>query len=78
MQGSLSVDSLREEQLGLSCFGCPAAGGPPFNVVPVVREEAQGARLEGPGLCQGSLRGALRGVARQEAALVPASTELWR
>lgn len=76
--GSLSVDSLREEQLGLSLRVSSGWRTLHFNVVPVVRRRLRVPALEGARLVPGFPEGALRGIARQEAALVPASAELWR
>lgn len=76
--GSLSVDSLREEQLGLSLRVSSGWRTLHFNVVPVVRRRLRVPALEGARLVPGFPEGALRGITRQEAALVPASAELWR
>lgn len=76
--GSLSVDSLREEQLGLSLRVSSGWRTLCFNVVPVVRKRLRVPTLEGARLVPGFPEGALRGIVRQKAALVPASAELWR
>lgn len=76
--GSLNADSLREEQLGLSLRVSSGWRTLHFNVVPVVRKRLRVPALEGAQLVPGFPEGALRGIVRQEVALVPAGAELWR
>ncbi|XP_019813598.2 protein mab-21-like 4 isoform X3 [Bos indicus] len=75
---SLSADSLREEQLGLSLRVSSGWRTLHFNMVPVVRKRLRVPALEGAQLVPGFPEGALRGIVRQEVALVPAGAELWR
>uniref|UniRef100_A0A8C6FIG2 Mab-21 like 4 n=1 Tax=Moschus moschiferus TaxID=68415 RepID=A0A8C6FIG2_MOSMO len=76
--GSLSADSLREEHFGLSLWVSSGWRTLHFNMVPVVRRKLRVPALEGARLVPGFPEGALRGIVRQEVALVPAGGELWR
>ncbi|XP_057602665.1 protein mab-21-like 4 [Hippopotamus amphibius kiboko] len=76
--GSLNVDSPREEQLGLSLLVSSGWRAIRVSVVPVVRRKLRAPALQGAWLMPGLPEGSLRGIIRQEGALVPASAQHWR
>lgn len=76
--GSLTVGSLREEELGLSLLVSGGWRTICFHVVPVVPSRHPVPALDRAQLMPGFPEGSLKRIMGQGVALVPASTQLWR
>ncbi|XP_039716996.1 protein mab-21-like 4 [Pteropus medius] len=76
--GSLTVGSLREEELGLSLLVSGGWRTIRFHVVPVVPSRRPAPALDRAQLTPGFPEGSLKRITGQGVALVPASPQLWR